>query len=484
MRSKRRRFGTIPNYLLTSYSSLVVDLGLRKVGIKVDESMTEDYLDQLDNLYIGDGWYRDGNDPADSRRIDYYNAWALHYYGLLYAKYYPEDHTRGLRYRERARLFAKHFQNWFADNGSPVPYGRSLVYRHCAVAFWGALALVDEEVLPWTIMKGIYLRCLRWWSSQPISRHGEGLLSQGYSYPNQLICERYSSPGSPYWAMKAFLPLALPNSHPFWASEEATMTRREPTVGFQIPGMVFTHQPDHTVLLVSGPETGLQMRGMPEKYSKFAYSSRYGFSIESDERGFKTGAFDNMIAFSDDGIHYRVREPLQSDVTKIAGDKLYSLWHPWTDVKVETWLIPKGPWHFRLHRILSPRDLDSAEGGFAAPRTDFDGDTRAIDDASASVISKLGDFSGIVDSSTPKRTPKVASPHGNTNIMFPRTLVPQLHGRIAANVPTVFTCAVLAGPDGERMYSVWHSVPRIPNVQECETIFAQHGSEVEICKSQ
>jgi len=30
-----------------------------------------------------------------------------------------------------------------------VPYGRSLTYRHCVAAYWGALALVDVEALPW-----------------------------------------------------------------------------------------------------------------------------------------------------------------------------------------------------------------------------------------------------------------------------------------------------------------------------------------------
>ena len=190
----------------------------------------------------------------------------MHFYGLLYAKYCPEDATRGKRFRERARLFARHFQHWFADTGPSVPYGRSLVYRHCAVAFWGALAIVDEEALPWGVMKGVYLRCLRWWCTQPVCRQNDGILTQGYSYPNQLICERYSSPGSPYWAMKAFLPLIVPAEHPFWASEELPITGRGLIAASPVAGMVLVHQSNHTVLYVSGPETGQQMRGIPEKY--------------------------------------------------------------------------------------------------------------------------------------------------------------------------------------------------------------------------
>ena len=34
------------------------------------------------------------------------------------------------------------------------------------------------------------------------------------------MCEDYNAPGSPYWALKTYLMLALPESHPFWQAEE------------------------------------------------------------------------------------------------------------------------------------------------------------------------------------------------------------------------------------------------------------------------
>ncbi|SQB37568.1 Uncharacterized protein conserved in bacteria [Citrobacter koseri] len=34
------------------------------------------------------------------------------------------------------------------------------------------------------------------------------------------MCEDYNSPGSPYWALKVFLILALPDDHAFWQAEE------------------------------------------------------------------------------------------------------------------------------------------------------------------------------------------------------------------------------------------------------------------------
>ena len=462
----------------------MVDRGLQNVGVQVNESMTEAYWDSIEDLYVGDGFYRDSNEAVDSRRIDWYNPWALHLYSLFLispvADSRPEDKARADRIKERARIFAKHCRNWYDETGSNIPYGRSLIYRHCAAAFWGALAVANVEALPWGVMKGYYCRSLRWWSTQPISRNGDGVLSLGYSYPNQLITERYSCAGSPYWAMKAFLPLALPADHPFWTAAELPIDSREPITSSHIAGMVFSHQPNHTVLLVSGPGTSQVMRGVPEKYQKFAYSTRYGFSVESEPLGFKMGAFDSMIAFSDDGVHYRVREHCVK--AKIAGDWLYSVWNPWKDVTVETWLITHGPWHIRVHRILSQRALSSVEGAFAAPRTDFGSDIRSAEGGRASVRSTLGDFVGIVDDSKSARLARVMAPHGNTSLMFPSTWVPQLQGTILANEVVVLACAVLAGPDGERMQAMFGETPLTPTVDKCEAIFSSSGHDIEICK--
>lgn len=460
---------------------VIVDLGLENVGVSVDEAMTEEYLQDLESLYIADGWYRDGGDTGDTRRIDYYNPFAMHYYGLLYAVYRPRDTNRAQRFRERARQFASQYIHWFAATGANVPYGRSLIYRQAVVAFWGALALANEETLPWGVIKGLYLRNLRWWATQPIARRGDGLLTLGYAYPNQLIMERYSSTGSPWWAMKAFVPLCLPADHPFWTAEELPMPVRQPVYASPIAGMVFMHQPDHTTMLVSGPGTKHFMRFVPEKYNKFAYSSRYGFSIESDERAFKFGAFDSMLALSDDNVHYRVRE--KCETAALADSILYSQWRPWSDVNAETWLIPAGAWHIRVHHIVSPRALLTIEGGFAAPRTDFRADEAIVNGTDACVFSTVGDFSGIRDvSPSSGREARVNPPHGNTNLMFPRTLVPQLQGDVRADTPIVFACAVLAGQDGLRMKEIWVQPPSVPTVEELRELFEKNGVTVEITK--
>ena len=95
-------------------------------------------------------------------------------------------------------------------------------------------------------------------------------------------------------------------------------------------------------------------------------------------------AGDNALALSDDGGETWKcrRETKEARVVVVDGDGndedggdganamwLQSMWYPWKDVEVETWLVPPTldapAWHVRVHRIRTGRALTSAEGGFA-----------------------------------------------------------------------------------------------------------------------
>ncbi|GIO85458.1 hypothetical protein J25TS5_23900 [Paenibacillus faecis] len=198
------------------FFNVLVNLGLQKAGLPYDKGQLEGNLDRIDTFYLGDGWYSDG----PGAHSDYYVPFAIHFYGLLYAVLMKEeDPKRAAVIRERAGRFAADFLYWFAPDGASLPYGRSLTYRFSHAAFWGAMAYAEMEELPYGVLKGLVLRHFRWWFRQPML-DAEGLLTVGYAYPNLVMAENYNSPGSPYWALKAFLPLALPDDHPFWQAEE------------------------------------------------------------------------------------------------------------------------------------------------------------------------------------------------------------------------------------------------------------------------
>jgi hypothetical protein len=446
---------------------VLVDLGLERCGIAFDRSLTTAYLDELDGFYLGDGWYRDGI----VRRIDHYIPFAMHFYGLLYARLSTGDEARASRLVERAKLFARDIRHWFDDEGGVLAFGRSLTYRYACGGVWGALAYAGVEALPWGEIKGHYLRHLRWWSKLPIADR-DGILSIGYGYPNLFMSESYNSAGSPYWAFKAFLPLALPDDHPFWTAEEQPARFQAEPVSFRHPGMVMIHTPGNVVALSSGQQNR-EMRAGAEKYAKFVYSSRYGFSVEADARAYDKGAFDGALALSDDGRHFRVRE--QNEVARLAGSLLYSEWFPWTDVKVETWLLPASPWHIRVHRITTPRALHATEGGFAVGRADGNTDI-VVEETGRAVARTPTDLSAIVDLMTAdRRVGRTQKALPNTNLIVARTLVPQLRGRIATGV-TVLASAAMALP-AEHADAALAAVPSLPDLAALEAL-AAHGVEV------
>lgn len=55
-------------------------------------------------------------------------------------------------------------------------------------------------------------------------------------------------------------------------------------------------------------------------------------------------------------------------------------------------------------------------------------------------------------------------------------------GDVAAHEPTVFACAVLAGPDGTSIKAEWPNAPTIPTVEELEKLFKSKGVQVEVVK--
>ncbi|MGK6316400.1 DUF2264 domain-containing protein [Neorhizobium sp. DT-125] len=448
---------------------VLIDLGLERVGIDFDRSKTERYLDEVEAFRLGEGWYRDG--PV--KRVDHYIPFAMHFYALIYSVLAGRDEVRGAAYRERARIFANDIRHWFGPDGAALAFGRSQTYRFAAGGFWGALAFAGVEALPWPEIKGYYMRHIRWWSKLPIADR-DGVLSIGYGYPNLLMSESYNSAGSPYWAMKFFLPLALPDDHPFWTAKEAPAPTFPHPVPLKEPGMVAMHTPGNVVMLSSGQQHD-KMRGASEKYSKFVYSTRYAFNIEADDRHFASASFDGMLGLSDDGVHFRMRETLEKAL--IAEDRLYSRWHPWNDVVVETWLLPANPWHIRIHRITTPRGLKTAEGGFAIERADFNID-RGEQSEGLAIWQGQTDMSAIVDLSPDhKRAGHAMSPIANANLIHAKTLLPQLRGEIAPGTAVLATAA-MALPLDDTVSRALANFPQCPDIGELEQLFRSKGSPI------
>ena len=346
---------------------VIVNLGLARCGLPWSSDQVDQDLNGIDQLYLGDGWYSDGagGPPFRGGRLgDYYVPMAFHFYALIYARLASDrDPVRAARYVERSRFLAKDYIHWFSAEGSALPFGRSLTYRFAQGAFWGALAFAGVEAQPWAVMKGLYLRHLRWWLRQPVFSE-TGLLTIGYTYPNLLMAESYNSSGSPYWALKFFLPLALPETHPFWKADEAPLPKRRAV--HTVPGAKLILVTDLRSGDVGALNPGQPVldwpRNAPHKYSKCAYSTRFGFNVPAGPATLGEGGLDNGISFSDDSRFFRVRE--QCLEPEVRAGVAYSRWQPWTDVEVRTWLVAAETCHLRIHRIVTARKLWVIEGGF------------------------------------------------------------------------------------------------------------------------
>lgn len=443
---------------------VLVNIGFRKVGLPVNEYRLRQDLDDMEGHYVADGWYFD---KATQR--DYYTLWAFHYYGLVYAHVMDAaDPERAARFRERAKLILPRFACWFDREGRGLPYGRSLTYRFAQSSFFSACALsgVTADCIGWGELKGLLMRNIRFWMQQPIFER-DGVLTIGYGYPNLVISEGYNAPGSPYWAMKVFAVLALPEEHPFWQAEEKPYTPPPVLCDEQVRLVLTRDSENRQVIAYTAGNHAYEHMHEDEKYEKFAYSSQFTFSVVKEAGTLKKGAFDSMLVLKGDKDLWHARSGCDS--FSLAENEIAFTWSPMDGVHIESRILPVGMWHVRCHRITADRPLEGAEAAFAVPR-DMAGERlchriSAVlleDETSAAAHGALGS-TGIYAIRGYTRG-EVIIPEANTNLMAPRTVIPTLHAAIPAGTTTL-VCAVFAAADDQLPHTIPEEVLNI--AQSC-----------------
>ena len=474
---------------------ILVNAGLEKAGAAgFDREQLSASLDMVEKFYLEDGWYNDGF-PEERRARDYYIPWAMHYYGLIFAAGCGDRYPRQASlYRERAREFAAQFQSWFSPDGAALPLGRSLTYRYAQAAFWGALVLSDAGDTDWGLVKGLLLRNLRWWFGRPFFSE-TGLQGVGYAYPNQYMAERYNSPCSPLWALKAFVPLAVSPRHPFWTAEEKPLEQTGTLSVQPASGLVIIDEnaAGHVHALATGqwtPGESNEHNHMAEKYAKFAYSCAFGFNVATDCYGLDKLGHDNMlmVAAEDRWFRFRTRS-FDHAVTK---DCLCSRWSPFDWLEIRTFIMFWGAWHLRLHHLHSEKPFVTAEGGFALA---FDDTCRPAADslkqthAHAARYETAFDASAIVDLLA-ERSGSVVVAAPNANIMHPHTLIPTLsgahgpaavagsssksHARKTNSLYEVWLgCAVLACPETARGRELARQAPDLKRTSDAREVLSR-----------
>ncbi len=402
------------------YFRILVNMTFRLLGLDWSKERVEDDMALIRSCYTGDGWYFDGNDG----QIDYYVAFAIHFYSLIHARFFRElEPSFAEETVKRGNCFSQDFVYWFENNGAELPFGRSLTYRFAHNSFFGALAFAGGEGVGYGVMKNLVLRNLENWMKYPIFDNS-GVLSVGYHYPNLFMSEGYNGGGSPYWALKSFIMLALPESHPFWTAEPEDFVY-QPQKRLIHPHMLVTHDKNHHLqAFTAGQHCAGNHGACVEKYEKFVYSNQFGFSV-SRGSSLPQGAFDSVLAVSPaEEEHYRMHSGRKS--INVEEEYIRAEYELLRGVKVTTWLIPCDSWHVRVHRICADYPIKAADGGYSIEIEDeqakkYPASCRQLEDGQAFVTIPTG-ISGIISLSGGKG--EIIDAFPNTNLLYPLAVIP------------------------------------------------------------
>lgn len=401
---------------------ILVNVALMKLERRYSKENLEAGLLKIESYYLGDGWYRDGG----SCQKDYYISFAMHYYGLLYSvAMEDEDPERCARFRERAEWFAQDFIYWFDENGAALPYGRSLSYRFGEAAFWSAYVFAGLDGIPVGVVKGILARHLNWWTGQKIFDR-DGVLTIGYSYPNLIMAERYNAPGSPYWGMKTLLCLGLPDDHAFWEAKAEPLPELKPVKMIRQADMLMHRQGKDVIAYPAGVCEKYGHGHVPEKYSKFAYSTRFGFSVARSQIVLHENAPDSALAFVIDGDDYVFVRKVSLSY-EVSDDRVISVWQPFPGIRVTSAVIPTETGHKRIHDIESDYDCRAYDCGFAVEKF-TDGYGQESNGKSASVRFEGQGCS--VSGEGPEAAGIVIEADPNTNVLYANASIPAVSYRI------------------------------------------------------
>ncbi|WP_273368450.1 DUF2264 domain-containing protein [Corynebacterium massiliense] len=405
---------------------IMVDAGLEKVGAPFNEKAAQESFNILNGYYLGDGWYRDGA----LQNTDFYVAFAFHFYSLIYARLRGDkDPERAHTAVGRARAFASDWAARFDATGRVIAYGRSLTYRSGGAAFFGALAFADVEALPWAEIRALWAKHLRWFAKQDIYTP-DGVLSIGWAYPNLLMSETYNSPGSPYWALKALLPLALPEDHPFWTAEENPDAGSTPLVSAQPHAQVVVNRTDNqSQMLNAGGNGAWFVRQAVAKYGKLAYSSAFPLALEPDDIASYLTA-ESELAFVDVMTMRRETRRLVTDSGLTDPDDTIA-WSKWEafgeDIRVTTFMRGEGDAHVRVHVVDTDLAVTAVEGGFAIAEN-FDPAHNHYSEDSEDTHARVrnGKATSLLVDLAGERAASTSSLQPNTSLGWARATVPLL----------------------------------------------------------
>lgn len=212
-----RRFRPVfSNWLLFSAMN---EAFLCQFGYEWDVMRVDYALRQLEQWYVGDGMYKDG----ESFAVDYYNSYVIHPFLATVLHVIGKKTTA---YKAMADLVKKRNERYAVlqersinTDGTFPAFGRSIVYRggafhHLADMAWRKA--LPEQITPAQV-RGALTAVIKK-TLESATTYKDGWLTIGLYGSQPDLADFYNNQGSLYICSNIFLPLGLPDSDPFWAS--------------------------------------------------------------------------------------------------------------------------------------------------------------------------------------------------------------------------------------------------------------------------
>ncbi len=440
------------NWLLFN---VVTNAVLKRLDMPYNQRQIDENIEACEHMYLGSGWYRDG----ELNRIDYYNAWAFHYYYLIWTildgDSKPEVATR---HRGRVAELARQMPYFVSGDGSAPIFGRSMIYRFAYLAPLALGAYLDALDTPAGAVRSVCNATMRFFADRPILTD-DGFLGMGYIAPNESILEHYSCGGSPYWAAKAFNVLLMPESHPFWTTREEQLPIRRGDYALPIDdaGLVLVGSRDDGHVRIINQKSYHDKSEYNAKYTNFAYSSLFPYESRSIHGSV---APDNALQFSVDGVLFHQRWDMEHlAVSSRHSVARYALFGADPDGSAVTTILIHAGVLVLIHGIRPTRPLWFREGGFplawdrgdavlsgvGASPADTDADwTAAVVDGRCSLIANIHGYDRVVP----------ARPYGldtqGTNVRYTHSIIPQLTVARTDAEPFVLVSLVAGSGGGVR----------------------------------
>jgi hypothetical protein len=356
---------------------LVVQTFLRSVGGPFSAAEMAEDLATHDTFARAGGWMSDGPE----RSFDHYVGWALHVYPILWARMSgAADLAAPRRDRDAAMLdrYLRDAVTLVGADGSPLLQGRSLIYRFAAAAPFWAGVLAGVPSVPAGLLRDAATGIVRHFAERgaPDER---GLLTVGWHAEWPRLAQSYSGPGSPYWASKGLLGIALPADHPVWTAEPHPLPvsagdtlRAVAAPGWLISGTradgivrIVNHGTDHAVEDATLADSPL--------YARLGYSTATAPVL--DERGWTAPADQSVVLIDAEGRHTH-RTGMRTLTTRIddagepvgvAGSHVLAHWvdtepggrdhgggrsgHVWPAGRLTVFSLVRRQWEVRLARV-------------------------------------------------------------------------------------------------------------------------------------